>query len=70
MADNDKVTKNTEMEIIPPHPANYVRSVTGILTKQLREQDDANLEVPTLLSRAKSLVNKKSYIILFTTKEG
>lgn len=65
----DDVTTNTEMEVIPPHPSNYIRSLTNALAKQLRENDDAFLEVPTLLSRAKSLVNKKNYVILYTTKE-
>lgn len=64
----EEVTTNTEMEIIPPHPANYIRSLTMILSKQLREKDVATVEVPTLLSRAKTLVDKKNYIVLFTTK--
>ena len=61
--------KNTEMEVVAPHPANYIRSLTLALSKQLKEQDEARLDVPTLLSRAKSLVNKKSFILLFTSKE-
>lgn len=61
--------ENTEMEIVAPHPANYLRSVTNALSTQLKQQDEGVVEVSTLLERAKSLVNKKSFIVLFTTKK-
>lgn len=59
---------NTEMEIITPHPSNYVRSINNTLTKQLKAEDTGMLQVPTLLERAKALVTKKRFIILYTTK--
>lgn len=64
------VKNNTETEFVPPHPTNYIRAINDAMAKQLREEDTSLLEVPTLLSRAKSLVNRKNYIALMTTKEG
>ena len=60
---------NTEAEIVPPHSSNYIRALVNNLTKKLRLGDSAITEVPTLLSIAKTLVNRDSYIVLFTTKE-
>lgn len=62
-------TKNTEVELVVPQTANFVRSVTSALTKQLKREDAATLEVPTILSLAKSLVTRDSFIMLFTVKE-
>lgn len=60
---------NTELEIVAPHSANFIRSVNSALVKQLKATDQGTLEIPTLLSRAKSLVFRKSYIAILTTKE-
>ena len=60
---------NTEVEIIIPHSSNYIRSLVNNLTNKLKQESEATVEVPTLLTRAKSLVNRDSFIMLFTTKE-
>ena len=62
-------TTNRELEIVTPHPANYLRTVTVALANQLKANDTGTLTVPTLLARAKSLVNKKTYIAILVTKE-
>ncbi len=63
----DKETK--ELIVIPPHASHYLRSIINIGSQQLKEEDIAEIEVPTLLARAKAFVNKKGYLALLTTKK-
>lgn len=60
---------NTEVEIIVPHSSNYIRTVVNNLTNKLKKDAEATVEVPTIFTRAKALVNRDSFIMLFTTKE-
>jgi len=63
-------TRNTEVEFVLPQAANFIRSVTSALTKQLKREDTADLDVPTLLSRAKSIATQDSFIMLLTEKDS
>jgi len=61
--------ENTELEFLPPQSSGYIRSINTALRKQLQNEDTATLTVPTLLSRAKALVNKDRFIMLLTVKK-
>ncbi len=61
--------KNAELELIPPQSANFLRSITHAIAKQLKAKDTASIGVPTLLARARALVTQKSFITLLTSKE-
>ena len=65
----ESVSKNTEMVIVTPDSTAYLRALVIDLTRQFKEEDTGFMEVPTILSRAKTLVNKKEYIVFFTNRE-
>jgi hypothetical protein len=67
MAENYE--KNSEVEYVPPSPSNFVRAINNAYLRVLKESDSATVNTPTLLTKAKTLVERKSFIALFSTKE-
>lgn len=67
MAEEQK--KQVTVEIVPPHPTDYLRAVNANLTRVLLNQTEASFNIPTLLDRAKTFVNKERYITLTYVKQ-
>lgn len=67
MSDNQNNT--VELEIIPPHASNLLRSVNTSIARQLKEGDTATVEVPTLIARAKIFVERKGFMATLNVLE-
>ena len=57
------VTKDQiELEIVPPHATDYLRTVNTNMIRILKDNDEVSYKIPTLLERAKAFVNKDRYL--------
>lgn len=67
--ENEATIDQVSVEIIAPHPVNFLRAVNASMVKTLKVNTDTTFKVPTLMERAKAFVNKDRYIALYYVKE-
>ena len=66
---SEEQSKQVTVEIVPPHPTNYLRAVNASLARVLLSNSEASFNIPTLLDRAKTFVDRDRYITLTYIKQ-
>lgn len=67
--ENEVTIEQLSMDIIPPHPTNFLRAVNLTMIRNLKEDTNVSFALPTLMERAKSFVNKDRFIAIFYVKD-
>lgn len=66
---NEITADQLRLELVPPHASNFLGAINTNLVRNLKTNDTNSFVTPTLMDRAKAIVNKDRFIGIFYIKE-